>query len=353
MIIKRYIVDNMNEAMTRIRYELGNDAVIVSQRKIRQRGIIGFLKPKKIEVTAAVDDKSKKGKESLDKDKNESLQKEINELKEMMASLLGQKEQPKKKTQDRNKTKQRLLENDIPIEIIEDIYKSIKENNDNKKVNSKMIEKEIKSVIEKMIKINEKKNCRIQVFVGPTGVGKTTTIAKIASMYSLYQQKKVGLITIDTYRIGAVEQLKTYSDILGIPFKVALSIKDIPKAIEEMNECDVILVDTTGRNCKNMMQISETRKYVETINADIVHLVLSMTTKQGDIKKIIENYKAVNYNSLILTKVDETLTYGSILTSCFYGNVPISFITTGQNVPEDIEEAEKDRLLKLVLGDDN
>ncbi|QCX32336.1 flagellar biosynthesis protein FlhF [Caloramator sp. E03] len=353
MIIKRYIVDNMNEAMTRIRYELGNDAVIVSQRKIRQKGIIGFIKPKKIEVTAAADDKSKKSKENSDKDKNESLQKEINELKEMMASLLGQKEQSKIKTQDRSKTKQRLLENDIPIEIIEDIYNAIKENNGNKKLSSKKIEKEIKLIIEKIIKINEKKDCRLQVFIGPTGVGKTTTIAKIASMYSLYQQKKVGLITIDTYRIGAVEQLKTYSDILGIPFKVALSIKDIPKAIDEMKECDVILIDTTGRNCKNMMQISETRKYVETINADIVHLVLSMTTKQGDIKKIIENYKTVNYNSLILTKVDETLTYGSILTSCFYGNVPISFITTGQNVPEDIEEANKDRLLKLVLGDDN
>lgn len=351
MIIKRYLVDNMNEAMVKIRYELGSDAVIVSQRKIRQKGFLGFFKPKKIEVTAAADDRSKKKNVTVT-EKSEDIQKEINEIKEMMSAILNQKDQGMKR-EGKNKTKQRLIENDVPNEIIEEIYKKIKQNNTDKRLSQKAIEKEIISAIDDMIKIDNNRDCRLQVLIGPTGVGKTTTIAKLASMYSLYQNKKVGLITIDTYRIGAVEQLKTYAEILSIPFRVSMSIKDISKQIEELKDCDVILIDTTGRNSKNMMQISETRKYVETINADKVHLVLSMTTKQSDIKKIIENYKVVNYNSLILTKVDETDAYGSILSSCYYGDVPISFITTGQGVPEDIEEANKEKLLKLVLGDDN
>ncbi|SKA86474.1 flagellar biosynthesis protein FlhF [Caloramator quimbayensis] len=349
MIIKRYVVDNMNEAMVRIRYELGNDAVIVSQRKIRQKGIIGILKPRKLEVTAAADEKQKNVKSKSEK--NEELEKELSDIKNMVSILLRERDTNRK--DNKNKTKQKLLENDIPNEIIEDIYNNIKLKNQDKKLTPKMIESCFKEALMDIIKIDENKDDKIQVLVGPTGVGKTTTIAKLASLYSLYQNKKVGLITIDTYRIGAVEQLKTYAEILSIPFEVALSLKDIPEIINKMKGCDVILIDTTGRNSKNIMQISETRKYVETINAGKVHLVLSMTTKQSDLKKIIENYKIVNYNSLILTKVDETNAYGSILSCCYYGNVPISFLTTGQNVPEDIERADKDKILKLVLGVDN
>ncbi|MCX7885347.1 MAG: flagellar biosynthesis protein FlhF [Caloramator sp.] len=349
MIIKRYVVDNMNEAMVRIRYELGNDAVIVSQRKIRQKGLIGIFKSRKIEVTAAADDKKKNVKSN--NEKREELEKELTDIKNMVSILLSQRDTNKKDS--KNKTKQKLLENDIPNEIIEDIYGNIKLKNQDKKLSPKVIQTYFKEALLDIIKTDENKDERIQVLVGPTGVGKTTTIAKLASLYSLYENKKVGLITIDTYRIGAVEQLKTYAQILSVPFEVALSIKDIPEIINKMKNCDIILIDTTGRNSKNIMQISETRKYIETANADKVHLVLSMTTKQGDLKKIIENYKMVNYNSLILTKVDETNAYGSILSCCYYGNVPISFLTTGQNVPEDIEKADKDKILKLVLGDDN
>lgn len=350
MIIKRYLVDNMNEAMVRIRYELGSDAVIVSQRKIRQKGIAGFFKPRKIEVTAAADDKVKKVKETIEK--KEEIEKEITELKGMLQNLLNQKENTQKRD-SKNKTRQKLIENDVPQEVIEAIYDRIKANTGDKKLTAKAIEKEIKNAAEEIIKIDKNNECRIHVLVGPTGVGKTTTIAKLASMYSIYKNKKVGLITIDTYRIGAVEQLKTYAEILDVPFGVIISSRDIPQVLDKMKDCDIIFVDTTGRNSKNIMQISETRKYIESLKADKVHLVLSMTTKQKDIKNVIENFKVINYNSIILTKIDETEVYGSVLTSAYYSNAPISYITTGQNVPEDIEEAKHDRLLKLVLGAEN
>lgn len=208
---------------------------------------------------------------------------------------------------------------------------------------------DIENTIKKYIKVQDNLDGRIQVLIGPTGVGKTTTIAKLASVYSLYKNKKVGLITLDTYRIGAVEQLKTYAEILSVPFDVILSIKDIPKVMEKMKDRDIIFIDTTGRNSKNIMQISEIRKFIEEIKPDKIHLVLSMTTKQNDLKKIINNYKLINYDNLILTKVDETDVYGSILSSIFYSNVPVSYIAAGQNVPEDIEEATFDKLYKLIL----
>jgi flagellar biosynthesis protein FlhF len=364
MIIKRYIVDNMNEAMTKIRYELGNDAVIVSQRKIKQNGILGFLKPKKIEVTAAADDKTKKAKEvkkesTVSTESNASVQKELSELKTLIQDLVAQKEAavtvtttaaPSTKKESKSKAKQRLLDNDVPDEIIEQLYEIIKSKNEGKKLTAKLYETELKASVEEMIKIDKNLNDKIHVLVGPTGVGKTTTIAKLASHFTLYKGKKVGLITIDTYRIGAVEQLKTYAEILGVPFEVVLSTNDLKNAVKKMEDCEIIFVDTTGRNSKNIMQVSETRKYVDELGADKIHLVLSMTTKQKDIKKIIENYRMVNYNSLILTKIDETDTWGSVLGAIHYGDVPVSYICAGQNVPDDIEEARKDRLTKLIMG---
>jgi flagellar biosynthesis protein FlhF len=350
MIIKRYIVDNMNEAMVKIRYELGNDAVIVSQRKIKQGGFLGLFKARKLEVTAAADDRSKRAKESIES--RDAVQNEILELKSMIKSLMSQKEENtfSSKKEGKSKIKQKLINNDIPEEIVEYLYEKIKQNNSNKKLTPKTYEKEIKNEIENLIMVDENRGGRIQVLIGPTGVGKTTTIAKLASLYTLYKNKKVGLITLDTYRIGAVEQLKTYAEILGVPFEVAISSKDIVSAVEKMGDCEIIFVDTTGRNSKNIMQVSETRKYIEEIKPDKVHLVLSMTTKEKDIKSIIENYRVVNYNSLILTKVDETDTLGSILTSLYYSKVPVAYICAGQNVPDDLEEAKKEQLIKLILG---
>jgi flagellar biosynthesis protein FlhF len=163
MIIKRYIVDNMNEAMTKIRYELGSEAVIVSQRKIRQKGITGIFKAKKIEVTAAVDEKSKKAKEAQSKDEN--LKKEIDELKTMMQSIVSQNTSPNEKKKDgsRNKFKQKLVEKDIPDDVIEDLYNIVKTRNGDKKLSPKANEKEIVEIINDLIKVDKEENEVIEV----------------------------------------------------------------------------------------------------------------------------------------------------------------------------------------------
>lgn len=358
MIIKRYIVNNMNEAMVKIRYELGSDAVIVSQRKLPAKGIKGLFKPRKIEVTAASDDHRAKAADVTVPEETISMQNEILELKSMLKEFLDSKESGSSnvnasKRITKNSVKQRLLERDIPPEILENICQEIAKENGDKKITAKYLEKRLYTAFADMINVSRGDEGRIQALVGPTGVGKTTTIAKLASINKLYNNKKVGLVTLDTYRIGAVDQLKAYAEILDVPFGVVLSPKDIPSVKEKMADCDIIFIDTTGRNSKNIMQLSEMKRYLQEFDVDITYLVLSMTTKHSDLKQIIENYKVLDYNSMILTKSDETTLYGSLATAIYYGKTPVSYITTGQSVPEDIEEAEADKILHAIMGEEN
>ncbi|MBZ9688064.1 flagellar biosynthesis protein FlhF [Clostridium estertheticum] len=419
MIIKRFIVSSMNEAMTRIRYELGSEAVIISQRKIRKPGLKGLFSPKIIEVTAAVENEinpqDQSVKESIvaikkvvqqqngienypreiqnqvsavnsdlgyEQGSNNAsnkanlneptmdLMSEMKQMKTMISelSLKSELSSASKVTSvnspGNNKSDiEKLLEdNDVDSETIVNIMKKIK---DFKAYTDEIRENEIKTgdmqtdeyeklklVLKEMIHVTIPKLEGRIVLVGPTGVGKTTTIAKLAGRLALVEKKKVGLITVDTYRIGAVEQLKTYADIMNIPFKVVYNIKDMENAIGTMSECEVILIDTTGRSSKNKMQISELRTFVEKADTKNIHLVLSSTTKNKDIKYIIEAYQILNYNSIIVTKLDETSTYGSILNIIETAQTPLSFVTTGQNVPDDVKELSPDKIVSLILGED-
>lgn len=388
MIIKRYIVSSMNEAMTRIRYELGKDAVIISQRKIRKPGIKGFFSKKIIEVTAAVENVKKSedpvvdsieaikkvvGREGLNKDnkntayvkkaveekaeaihkeelkepdpKNTELMKEMQEMKTLISEMMNKTPE---KTPRKTKLQLKLEANELNDKVIKKILTKVKTIEGNLEDAEKA-----RQTIEKMIPISKAKTEGNIVLVGPTGVGKTTTIAKLAGRLSLVEKKKVGLITIDTYRIGAVEQLKTYADIMNIPFRVVFTLKEMEASIEAMKNCDVILIDTTGRSSKNTMQISELRAFVERVNTDNIHLVLSCTTKNSDINSIIEGYKILGYNNIIITKLDETSTYGSILNILDAAKKPLSFITTGQNVPDDIRSISASEVSSLILGEDS
>ncbi len=140
---------------------------------------------------------------------------------------------------------------------------------------------------------------------------------------------------------------------MNIPFKVVFTMKDMEAAIESMKDCEVILIDTTGRSSKNTMQLSELRAFVEKTNAKSINLVVSATTKNKDIKIIADSYKALNFNRVIITKLDETSTYGSILNIIKEVGVPLSFITTGQNVPEDIKCPESSEIASLIIGEKN
>ena len=190
---------------------------------------------------------------------------------------------------------------------------------------------------------------RAVVLVGPTGVGKTTTIAKIAANFSLIDAKKVGLITVDTYRIAAVDQLKRYAEIIGIPLHVAFDPQELKEGIAKMKDRDLILIDTAGRSQNNFLQINELKNYLQDVDAEI-HLVISATTKSTDVDEIVRAFGQVSIDRVIITKLDETTSYGVILQTCQRTRDPLYFLTTGQGVPEDIEVATGEKLAQLILG---
>jgi flagellar biosynthesis protein FlhF len=189
----------------------------------------------------------------------------------------------------------------------------------------------------------------IAAFIGTTGVGKTTTIAKIAAQLMLKAGKKVGFISIDTYRIGAIEQLKTYANILGIPCFQAFKKKDLQFAFRNLEGSDVILIDTAGRSQYDNSRIEELKTMLADDFPISSHLLLSVATKQSEMIKTAISFAPLNYQSYIFTKIDEAERFGSIINQITKIRLPISYITTGQNVPEDIDQASKKIILKLLL----
>lgn len=186
--------------------------------------------------------------------------------------------------------------------------------------------------------------------VGPTGVGKTTTLAKLAASFKLKAGRRVGLITSDTYRIAAVDQLRTYANIIGLPLQVALTPADMRQAIHSLNDCEVILVDTAGRSQKDAMRIAELRQFIEAAHPHEVHMVLSATAGEKVLASEAEAFGRVGVNKLILTKMDEAASLGGVMNLLRLLGKPVSFITTGQEVPDHLEPAQSHRLAELMLG---
>lgn len=185
--------------------------------------------------------------------------------------------------------------------------------------------------------------------IGPTGVGKTTTIAKLAAHFALLESKRVALLTVDTYRIAAVEQLKTYSQIIGIPIRIAYSPAEVEPLVRQFIGYDLLLVDTAGRSQKHQAQLSELKLLTDSIACE-THLVLSASTKEADMLDVTQRFSAVHVDRLIFSKLDETYTYGTLLAAAATTGIPLSYFTTGQRVPEDIEIADSRRLADLVLN---
>lgn len=321
---------------------------------------------------------------SLTQEEKEEPKKEIvmennssNNLEEKLENLQSLLE--KKLAQPVEEQKEELPKDapmDENLKFVKMIYGILLENEvDEKYVNQIMDEVEkvmkkgasvdyiLSSIYQKMIlkfgqpqpiQLSEQK-LRVVFFIGPTGVGKTTTIAKIASRFKVEKGKKVALFTADTYRIAAAEQLRTYANILDTPLKIVYSPKELneelTKAQEE--EFDLVLVDTAGFSHKNEEQRNETRELIDQLSDEFekeVYLVLSATTKYRDLLEIADMYKENFQFKMLFTKLDETSCYGNILNMKLYTGADLSYTTYGQNVPEDIEIFNTQNIVKLLLG---
>lgn len=203
-----------------------------------------------------------------------------------------------------------------------------------------------------VITLSEKKP-KIIFVIGPTGVGKTTTIAKIASKFKIEQKKNVAFITTDTYRIAATDQLSVYADILSAPVSIVYDVEDFNNEVAKYSDMDLLLVDTAGFSHKNQVQKDDLKKLLATVSDEYekeIYLVLSATTKYHDLKEIVDTYKTFTNFKLIFTKLDETGAYGNILNMKLYTNSDLSYVTTGQNVPDDIEIIDSQKIVKQLLG---
>lgn len=376
--------------MARVKKDLGSEAVILHTRKIKQKGIKGWFSKPLIEVLAAVEEKPKPTmpqalQEALIKrvkqaDNDSAYQREIGELKAQVSDLT-QLVEGVVKTMAEQRPADQPVPTDSAAEIIEPakveppIITKLRTENVNQSViaeiEARAIDRlgdkatdgaayaeQVKIIIRDMIGIpynieNLDNRRQIFYFVGPTGVGKTTTLAKIAAKLSLVDGKKVALVTADTYRIAAVEQLRTYSEILSIPLDVVYEVADIIEVLENKSDCDYVLIDTAGRNHKLEQAHSDLKDFIEATDKAQVFLVMSLTSSTRDIESILNSYSFLSDYKLIFTKLDEAETLGNILNAKRISNKPLAFITNGQSVPDDIAVADAERLMMALLGDNN
>jgi flagellar biosynthesis protein FlhF len=186
--------------------------------------------------------------------------------------------------------------------------------------------------------------------IGPTGVGKTTTLAKLAASFKLRQHRRVGLVTCDTYRIAAVDQLRTYANIIGLPLEVALTPAEMRQAVHALRDCDAILIDTAGRGPNDHGRLDELHNCLDAVEPHEVHLVLSSTSSQRVLMREAEAFAALGADRLVLTKLDEAVSFGVLVNVMQAVGKKLSFITTGQEVPDHLEVGRPRRLADLVLG---
>lgn len=303
-------------------------------------------------------------KETKSEKQDVALEERLSNLQDLLEKQMQVSKEEKEEKEEKNNTNQlyfdlireKLLDNEVESTYVDQILEDITDHSGKTGNLDSILAGVYQKIVLKigqphLIDINTNKT-KFIFFVGPTGVGKTTTIAKIASTLKLTKKTKVALITSDTYRIAAVEQLRTYANILGIPLQVVYSEEDMLKAIDELREYDLVFVDTAGRSHNNKEQREDIQKLLDTVdeaNRD-VFLVLSATTKYKDLVKISQIYSEITKYSLIFTKLDETDTIGNIFNIHMLTGAPLSYTTYGQNVPDDIGKIDAQNIAKQLLG---
>ncbi len=248
-----------------------------------------------------------------------------------------------------------LVDNDVHEDLAKAIVQTVYSHtnaSDYKKAD--VIRRNLLNLIQRMIKIGRpleqvSRVPYVVALVGPTGVGKTTTIAKIAANLKLFYNRKVALVSADTYRIAAIEQLQTFANIANIPMSVAYSPQEIREAVLKFREKDIILIDTVGRSQKHDQHLRELNKFVDAANPDEVHLVLSLTSSLRTMLDVVKRFQLLRPNRLIFSKLDEASQTGNIINVLYKHPLPVSYLTTGQTVPNDIVTADKGLLANLIL----
>ena len=314
----------------------------------RERGILGALKKTCVEVTAATDNslyqpKPKKAlvKKGFNTAKNDrfNYKRNIYQDDQNVISSLNSKLLFQDINEDTAYKLTKELKKILPAEGI---------------IDEKMMMEILVSSINDMgvefcpIKINQGSR-KVIALIGPSGVGKTTTAAKLAAVWKLQKKRDVALIIMDDHRIGAVDQIKIYSKIIGVPVEIVSDKNELREALKKLKHKDLVIIDTPSLNCRNDLELEKFYKYFEKMNNIETHLLLSATTKEKNFIDISERLNKFKIDRLIFTKIDESITHGNILSHLVRTKIPVSCFTCGQKIPESIEDASMDRLLSLII----
>jgi flagellar biosynthesis protein FlhF len=455
MKVKRYVADSIQEAITRVKNDLGRNAIILHTKPFKEGGFFGFFAKRRFEVIAAVDEniqESSSGKKNEAKtevvsapnisqtqgvavnpqisavravspvsasalnpapvlqtipssvplestpviNRNfvapvpsieplyppqvqsvkeaspvtepvlKSLHEEIAEVKELIRQVAFKPvatatavENPVEKSGSGERLRQYLAQVGMEGDIIDYLLLQIPNYLKEAETSEEELIEYCRQVLMTRLMFSEPIQTttngeqQIMALIGPTGVGKTTTIAKLAANFNLFEGKKVGLITIDTYRIAAVEHLKTYGDIINLPVEVVYTAADINQSIQNLRDCNLILIDTAGRSPHNQVMMDELKKFLSHSKIGLILLVVSATTKYQDMVSIATNFSRIAYTHLVFTKLDETESLGPVVSLAWKIRRPISYLTTGQNVPDDIEVAKPEKLISQLLKKSN
>lgn len=285
----------------------------------------------------------------------DKLMTELQDLKQMVTRLSKQGTSADPVPEELHMIRERLTEQDVWPEVWESWFDSIQakwsENGLKEQDVEQIVKLEVMHFLEQRIEEGILPTTRIVYVAGPTGVGKTTTIAKLAAEQMFKKQRKVGFITSDTYRISAVEQLRTYASILNVPLEVVQSPGDTQRAISRLENCDLIFMDTAGRNYRNELLVSELQSLLAPVENSEAFLVMSMTSKSADMVQITEHFSKYGLDKVIFTKMDETGSCGPLFNLLHRFPLKLAYVANGQNVPDDLLKPDADSLSKQLLGE--
>jgi flagellar biosynthesis protein FlhF len=366
---KTYRAGTLKEALAQVRRDLGGGAVILGTREVRRRRMFGLGSRELVEVTAS--DGSERPGVALPTvsvaaavpASNAALHSQFGEQLSRLHAMVEDLSKHGRLDHllpdlpgELVPTYAGLLEAEVPEALARRLVRYVAERIEPDEAHRpEALRDALSEAVESCVQVAPPIAAvagtrRVVALVGPTGVGKTTTVAKLAANFKLAHGLKPGLVTVDTYRIAAVEQLRTYAEIIDLPLAVANAPGEMRRAIDELGDVDLVLIDTAGRSPRDEVRIRELADFLAAAQPDEVHLVLSAVAGERSLRAAVERFAAVHADRLILTKLDEAEGLGGVLAVLGHADRPVSYITTGQAVPDDIEPADRSRLARLILG---